>query len=174
MWTKERWEQSTQHSKLHANRAGSNCGRNLEILSLTENKIGDLTIDEDVCYMNLSKEGALECADFTGYARDEVINKYKKEPKLIEETNSFQKWELISTDRFLSEKWVIKDKIEAAPNGSYRIGITMKGNGLISSLAGEDELKPGESFLIPASLEKYSLQNTGKDNLEIIWSLPPI
>ena len=141
---------------------------------LTENKVGDLTLDENVCYMNLSKEDALKCADFKGYTRDEVIKRYKKEPTLIEEKNNFQRWELVRTDKFLAERWAIKDKVEGTSDGSYRIGIVVKGKGMLNSISGKDRLKPGDSFLVPASVEKYELQRAGKEDLEIIWSLPPI
>ncbi|MFC1677957.1 class I mannose-6-phosphate isomerase [Planctomycetota bacterium] len=141
---------------------------------LTENKVGNLTLDEEICYMNLSKEEALECADFTGYTKDEVIKKYKKSPKLIENKNACQKWELVDTDRFRSEKWIVSDRVENISKGFYRIGIVVKGQGLIESLSGSDSLKQGDSFLIPASSEQYSLQRSGNENLETIWSLPSL
>ena len=141
---------------------------------LTENKVGNLVLNEKVCYMNLPREDALQCADFTGYAENEIRDKYKKTPQLLEENDQGQRWQLIRTDCFSAEKWIITRKMQETSDGSYRIGIVIKGNGTLNSLSGQDSLKPGDSFLIPASAQRYSLQRAGKENLEIIFSLPPV
>lgn len=140
---------------------------------LTENKVGNLTLDEDVCYMDMSKEDALACADFTGRTKDEIQNAYKKTPTVLEETGSYQRWQLVRTDRFLAERWAITDTVEGTSDGTYRIGVVVKGKGVLKSISDENRLKPGDSFLVPASVETYELQREGSEALEMIWSLPP-
>ena len=141
---------------------------------LTENRVGDLTLEEKTCYMGMSKEAALTCGDFAGRTWDETRNKYKKTPESLGETDDCQRWQLVRTDRFLAERWVVRNRAAGMSGGAYRIGIVVGGEGTLSSLSGTDRLKPGDSFLVPASVENYELQRAGTEELEIIWSLPPV
>jgi mannose-6-phosphate isomerase class I len=124
-------------------------------------------------YLGLSKETALSVFDYS-YNLERVMTECKKTPSVIYEINGCKKECLIGksdTPCFGVERYIINngetDKLLAPC-----VYVVTDGNGILSSVDYEKEIKKGDYFFLPYSCkDKFTVKS--KTNLTLAACLPP-
>ena len=117
--------------------------------------------------MGLPKEVALKCFDNSIFGK-ECLEKSKKEPVLMYDSNEYKKEALISekdTDCFHVNRYRIATKMVLSENSA--IFIVTNGFGVIKGNNYSRDIKKGDYFFLPnAALNKYEI--ISKEPMELI------
>lgn len=133
---------------------------------------GGLKIHENQCHQGVGYEKMLDCFHYDGESLDETCNKWKISPKVSQDDENGTISSFVDdryTDLFQMNLLEVKKEIAVTPTSQLKIWIVWKGEGSFILDEEKIELKQGEFYLLPASLEKGTLQG---NNLFIIECLP--
>lgn len=135
---------------------------------------GDHMLSNQEMYIGLSKDVALDCFDYSLYGTDSIKGS-KKEPKLLEKNESYQKEALITkedTPCFLVNRYYIYSslRLEEAPS----IYIAVNGTGVIEGEGYRQEIRKGDYFFLSknAAFNFTALADDGQE-LELVSCMPP-
>ncbi len=113
---------------------------------------GEYHLNEQEMYIGLSKEKALDCFDFTQYGQ-QMVNQAKKTPKILEQTDSLRKEQLIGeedTTCFAMTRYTLSHG-ELVLTEPASIWICTEGSGTVTAGDFSRSLKKGDYFFLPAS-----------------------
>ena len=79
--------------------------------------------------------------------------------KVLEKTKSFLKEELVHCPYFKVDKWTVDKSAEEKIDGKFRIYCMTRGKGEFVSNASVVSFQAGDTFLIPAALEKVQIKS---------------
>lgn len=135
---------------------------------------GDHLLTPKEMYLNLEKEAALDCFDYSVFGK-ECISISKKEPRLLVENEAYRKEALITKDDtpcFSVEKYYVSKTLtlEYAP----AIYIVLEGTGVLEGKGYKKEVKKGDYFFLPKNaLGKIEVTSDNSHTLEIVACIPP-
>ena len=142
-----------------------------------EKKVGVQLLKEKDCHIGLGWDRALDIFDYQGYSLAEVKEKYCIKKELLF-SNKGGKLYRLNGGEYMKSCFEImllekaKD-IELSFERRFASIVITKGEGIISTNAGDFEIKKGETYMIPASIGKHKYIAT-KESLSVVISLPPI
>jgi len=144
---------------------------------LVEKKIGTHILKEKDCHIGLGWDKALDIFDYQGYSLHEINEKYRMKKETLSSNKGGKLFRLNGGEYMKScfemlSMEEVKD-IEISFEGRFASIVIAKGEGIISTNAGDFEIKKGETYMIPASIGKHKYIAT-KESLSVVISLPPI
>ena len=141
-----------------------------------EKKAGIQILKEKDCHIGLGWNRALDIFDYQGYSLAEIKEKYWMKKELLVSNKGGKLYRLNGGEYMKSCFEIIlmeevKD-IEISFEGRFASIVITKGEGIISTNVGDYEIKEGETYMLPASIEKHKYIAT-KEKLSVVISLPP-
>lgn len=144
---------------------------------LVEKNMGTHILKEKDCHIGLGWDKALDIFDYQGHSLPEVNEKYRIKKETLFSNRGGKLFRLNGGEymkscfgMMLMEE--VKD-IEISFEGRFASVVITRGEGIISTNVGEFEVKEGETYMIPASIDMHRYVAT-KKNLDIVISLPLI
>lgn len=145
---------------------------------LVEKNIGTHILkEEDCCHIGLGWDRALDIFDYQGYSFPEVNEKYRMKKEALSSNRGGKLFRLDGGEYMKScfEIMLLEEgqDIKLTFEGRFASIVITRGEGIISTNIGDFEVKEGETYMIPASIDVHRYLAT-KRNLDIVISLPPI
>jgi len=144
---------------------------------LVEKKIGAHILKEKDCHIGLGWDKALDIFDYQGHSLPEVNEKYRMKKEILISIKGGKLYRL-NGGKYMKSCFGIlllkeAQNIELSFKGKFAFIVITRGEGIISTNVGEFEVKEGETYMIPASIDIHRYVAT-KKKLDIVISLPPI
>ncbi|MGB2783292.1 MAG: class I mannose-6-phosphate isomerase [Atribacterota bacterium] len=143
---------------------------------LLEKNIGTHILKEEDCHIGLGWSKALDIFDYQGYSLPEVNEKYRMKKETLSSSRGGKLFKLNGGEYMKScfEMMLMEEvkDIEISFEGRFASIVIIRGEGIISTNIGDFEIKEGETYMIPASIDTHRYMAT-KKKLDIIISLPP-
>jgi len=143
---------------------------------LVEKNLGTYILKEEDCHIGLGWDKALAVFDYQGHSLPEVNEKYRMKKETLSTSRGGKIFRLnggeymkVCFEMMLMEE--VKD-IEISFEGRFASIVITRGEGIVSTNVGDFEVKEGETYMIPASLDIHRYMAT-KKKLDIIISLCP-
>jgi len=144
---------------------------------LVEKKVSAHILKEKDCHLGLGWDKSLSAFDYQGYSLPEVNEKYRMKKETLSSIRGGKLYRLNGGKYMKSyfEMMLIEEvkDIEISFEGRFASIVITRGEGIISTNVGDFEVKEGETYMIPASIDMHRYVAT-KSSLDIIISLPPI
>jgi len=143
---------------------------------LVEKNIGTHILKEKDCHIGLGWDKALDIFDYQEHSLPEVNEKYRMRKETLS-SNRGGKLSRLNGGEYMKSCFEmmlmeeVKD-IEITFEGRFASIVITRGEGIISTNVGDFEVKGGETYIIPASIDVHRYLAT-KRNLDIVISLPP-
>lgn len=144
---------------------------------LVEKNIGRHILKEKDCHIGLGWDKALDIFDYQGHSLTEVNEEYRMKKETLSSNRGGKLFRLNGGkymkscfEMMLMEE--VKD-IEITFEGRFASIVITRGEGIISTNIGDFEVKEGETYIIPASIDIHRYLAT-KKKLDIVISLPLI
>ena len=143
---------------------------------LLEKNIGTHILKEKDCHIGLGWDKALDMFDYQGHSISEVNEKYRIKKEVLISIRGGKLYRL-NGGKYMKSCFGIllleeAQNIELSFKGRFAFIVITRGEGIISTNVGEFEVKEGETYMIPASIDMHRYVAT-KKNLDIVISLPP-
>jgi mannose-6-phosphate isomerase len=135
-----------------------------------------IALPDKACHQGIGFEQMLECFHYDAYDYQETLDRWKKAPTLIQQSNDGSEYVLIdssSTDRFRMHLLEIQSRLSVAGNGGFSIAIVVSGSGTVESHGETQKVYQGDEFFLPAMLEEITWLSSGKEPLRVIVCYPP-
>ncbi|MEA2087499.1 MAG: class I mannose-6-phosphate isomerase [Candidatus Caldatribacteriota bacterium] len=144
---------------------------------LVEKNIGTHILKEKDCHIGLGWDKALDIFDYQGYSLPEINEKYQMKKETLSSNRGGKLFRLNGGEYMKScfEMLLMEEvkDIKISFEGRFASIVIARGEGIISTNVGDFEVKEGETYVIPASIDVHRYLAT-KKNLDIVISLPPI
>jgi len=143
---------------------------------LVEKKIGVHILKEKDCHIGLGWDKVLDTFDYQGHSFFEVNEKYRMKKAMLSSNRGGKLYKLDGGEYMKSCFEImlmeeVKD-IEITFEGRFASIVITRGEGIISTNVGDFEVKEGETYIIPASIDVHRYF-AAKRSLDIVISLPP-
>ncbi|MGF7145168.1 mannose-6-phosphate isomerase [Anaerotaenia torta] len=135
---------------------------------------GDHLLSRKEMYLDLEKDAALDCFDYSIYG-EECIALSKREPRLVFKNDEYSKEALITkedTPCFSVEKYYVSKSLllECAP----AIYVVAGGTGILEGKGYQEKVKKGDYFFLPKNaLGNIKVAADSGCQLEIVACIPP-
>ncbi|HID56085.1 TPA: hypothetical protein EYP37_06125 [Candidatus Poribacteria bacterium] len=132
---------------------------------------GGMVLTEEECSMGLGMETALKLIEYEGISEEELKERYKLVPRVMEENPGGRVIKLIDEEKagcFSAEGFEVKGNLSVMRKTFYT-GLVLEGGGVIRGDFGSLPLRRGDCLFIPASLGEH--EYSGRMN--IIACYPP-
>jgi mannose-6-phosphate isomerase len=132
---------------------------------------GGVELDEEVCSMGLGMETALKVFRYEGLQDEEVKERYKLAPTVMDEESGGKVVRLIDEGRarcFSAESFEVEDKL-TLERESFYAEVVVEGEGVIKGGFGSLPVKRGDCIFIPASLGEHEYEG----RMKLIACYPP-
>lgn len=143
---------------------------------LVEKNIGTHILKEEDCHIGLDWDKALDMFDYQGNSLSEVNEKYRMKKEKLSSNRGGKLFRINGGEYMKScfEMILMKEvkDIEITFEERFASIVITRGEGIISTNVGDFEVKEGETYIIPASIDVHRYLAT-KRNLDIVISLPP-
>ncbi len=119
-----------------------------------------LHIRDEQCHQGLGFERMFDCFDFTGYTQEEIFANWKIPPKVIEQTDSAVRTELVGydhTDCFRMERCEIRGEYTFRGDGTFYGIYVLGGKGEIRADGACMPFSAGDQFFVPACCLDYTV-----------------
>ncbi len=136
-----------------------------------------LKIREELLHQGLGFEKMFQCFDYRGYTPKEIHEKFKKDPIVLQETESYKEYTLITyqdTQKFSMNRMIVHTTKILQKTSAFSILLILSGQG---SLSYDDlilDLTPGTQIFLPHCVQEVRVTTTPEAHLEIIQCFPPI
>ncbi|MBU4047885.1 class I mannose-6-phosphate isomerase [bacterium] len=144
---------------------------------LVEKSIGTHILKEKDCHIGLGWDKALDIFDYQEHSLPEVNEKYRMKKETLSFNRGGKLYRLNGGEYMKScfEIMILEEaqEIEVSFEGRFASIVITKGEGVISTNVGDFEVRKGETYMLPASIDIHKYVAT-KSSLDIIISLPPI
>jgi len=142
-----------------------------------EKRVGIQILKEKDCHIGLGWNRALNIFDYQGHYLPEVKEKYWMKKELLVSNRGGKLYRLNGGEYMKScfEMMLMEEAkdIKISFEGRFASIVITRGEGIISTNVGDFEVKEGETYMLPASIDVHRYFAT-KRNLDIVISLPPI
>ena len=109
----------------------------------------------------------LKCFTYQGYSREDMLKKWKREPKIIEDCDNFTHKILLESDFFTLEEMII-NKIAVIPQTeNFYTVIVYEGNGRCGNMP----VKKTDEIFVPQGTDDCVW--TAEDKLRLLICRPP-
>lgn len=132
---------------------------------------------EEVYHQGIGYQKMYDCFHYDGYTRDEIVEKARKTPRLLEKTDGFARQALISavdTPFFAMDSLIVSDRCVMAPTETFCTAVVVSGSGILSRDGGDLEISRADELFLPFSSSSAEWINTGTEPLEVLICMPPI
>jgi len=132
---------------------------------------------EELYHQGIGFDKMFNCFNYKGYTRDEILgkNKLKKKVKNFNKNNVV--YDVITyedTDCFSMEEYFIKKNYIFENNEKrFSIFIVISGKGEVILNGNKTTLNRGESYFLPAGVNKLIFKNKFDEGLKLLRCLPP-
>ncbi|WP_168123517.1 type I phosphomannose isomerase catalytic subunit [Paenibacillus sp. HB172176] len=135
-----------------------------------------MLVPDQACHQGIGFDRMLDCFHYEELSYEDTMRRWKKEPRVVNATLDGTEWELIGendTECFRMRRLDISGRYGMSGTGVFCIVIVVEGKGKIGWSYGEQSLKEGDSFFIPADCEFVQYVREGDTELRIVLCFPP-
>ena len=128
-------------------------------------------ISDFMCHQGLGFSQMMNCFNYEGLSRKEVIKRWCIKPELIAETSAYSENILIGYTKSPCFKMSILNIFSTAKfysNKRFSVLYVLSGDGTISSGENEQAVTCGDQFFIPASIDVFNIASQGSKPLNVI------
>jgi len=141
-----------------------------------ERWVGDVRLDDAMMWGPLEPELALTCFDYTGMSADDVLDRVRCDPNVLERCGGYVLEELIGADRtdcFGLQRLLVAGTCPFRAQRPFWLGIVTAGNGVLEWEGGRKAARRGSVFLVPAGVPTLGIRAFDADAMQITVCLPP-
>lgn len=131
-----------------------------------------IVVPEDARFMGRDLDFCLDIFDYHQYSSQEIQEKCRVQPKIIESGESFEHLRLIDetlTPCFFVDKLVVRKNTQLQHNHRFTLGVLCSGSCTLESSDGNLSLKKGDSFLIAAAVDNYKIHVEHCTEIAIVY-----
>lgn len=131
-----------------------------------------IVVPEEARFRGKSLDFCLDIFDYQEYSKDDIIEKCRITPSVIEKTEGFERLRLVDetlTPCFFVEKLEAGRDCEMIHNGKFTIGVVCSGSCVVETDKCRMNLCQGDSFVIAAAAEAYRIRTTEKTEICIVY-----
>ena len=131
-----------------------------------------IVVPEDGRFMGRGLDFCLDIFDYTEYSKEEIMEKCRIEPRVLEETDAFRRVRLVDetlTSCFFVEKLEVTAPALVRYNQKFNLGVVCAGSCAMEQNGQVLSLKAGDSFLIAAGAETYQIRPEGSAQLVMVY-----
>lgn len=135
-------------------------------------------LPDQACHQGIGFERMLDCFHYEALSRQETMKRWKKEPRLLHETERGSESVLLDradTDRFRMHKIQVRKQYKCDESETFCIAIVVSGSGQLVWSGQGQQIAVGTSdqLFIPASVGRIEWMNTGEQPLNVVLCYPP-
>ncbi|WP_310499096.1 type I phosphomannose isomerase catalytic subunit [Paenibacillus qinlingensis] len=134
-------------------------------------------IPDAMCHQGAGFDRMFDCFHYETYSLDEIKSRYRLQPKLIQKTESFEKYALLSyenTPYFGLESIEIKKQYALHQHGEFSVLVVAEGAGTLSWENGRVRVTRGDQIFLPAGVDALICESEhGDEPLHLLRCLPP-
>lgn len=133
-------------------------------------------ISDFMCHQGIGFKDMFECFTYEGYSSEETYNKWHINPIVIKDSPDYREIELIgydSTPNFKMKMYEVTKSCEVETLDSFSGLFVFSGNCTLQVNDNEQEAKQGDQFFVPASINKYQINNKGNEPARIFQFFGP-
>jgi mannose-6-phosphate isomerase len=147
-------------------------------LSVERKTTKGLEIPDKICHRGIGFEKMFDCFHYETYERDEVLRKWRMEPRLITQNDGYTEMSLIDrikTPYFGLDSLDVYKSVELKNDHSFSVITVISGCGSLSSGNKRVAVKQGDSVFIPACTSRVICQNeSANQSMKLVNCLPPV
>lgn len=131
-----------------------------------------IVVPEGGRFMGKGIDFCLDIFDYTEYSKENIQEKCRIKPELLEQTDTFLRQRLIGeelTPCFFVEKMNVYREALVAHNHKFTLGVVCSGSCTIESIDEKVSLNAGDSFMIAAATEEYRIVSDGDVEFVIVY-----
>lgn len=138
-----------------------------------------VVVPEEARFMGRGLEFCLDVFDYTEYSREEIVEKCRITPQVLEHTGALERRRLVGeslTPCFFVETLRVWEEAVVSHNGRFTLGVVCNGGCVMELGEGPvdvpDEkmrLRAGDSFLIAAAAKSYRIVPEGSVELALVY-----
>ena len=131
-----------------------------------------IVVPEDGRFMGRGLDFCLDIFDYTEYSKEEIMEKCRIEPRVLEETDAFRRVRLVDgtlTSCFFVEKLEVNGPALVGHNRKFNLGVVCAGSCTMEESGQVIRLKAGDSFLIAAGVKAYQIRPEGSVQIVMVY-----
>lgn len=133
-------------------------------------------INDFLCHQGVGFDKMLDCFEYVGYTKEQILEKLKVSPILLNKNDSSCEEMLIGapyTEYFTMKKLTVGKEYENQLGHIFSSAIVYSGQGKIQYNNESMDIKQGDFLFIPALVDKVKWVNEGDSDMVIIECFPP-
>ncbi len=133
-------------------------------------------VPDMACHLGIGFERMLDAFHYETLSMNEMLARWKKQPRLINETMGGKQYSLISsedTDRFTMSRIEVTGRYHTYGTGACVIAVILSGSGTIHYSGKSYEISQSNQWFIPAAVTELIWDRTSELPLEVILCYPP-
>lgn len=133
-------------------------------------------IDDLMCHQGIGFETMFDCFRYESYTRDETLNKFKVESKMIMQSPGYEVLELIGYDSspyFSMRLLEVEDELEITSSGVFSGLYGLSGSAMIKVSEKEQMINEAEQYFIPAKVKTIKIENRSFNPVKILQFFGP-
>ena len=131
-----------------------------------------IVVPEDGRFMGRGLDFCLDIFDYTEYSKEEIMEKCRIEPRVLEATDAFRRVRLVDgtlTSCFFVEKLEVNGPALVGHNRKFNLGVVCAGSCTMEESGQVIRLKAGDSFLIAAGVKAYQIRPEGSVQMVMVY-----
>lgn len=131
-----------------------------------------IVVPEGGRFMGRGLEFCLDIFDYTEYSKEEILEKCRIRPEIVDQTESLERLRLIGgklTPCFFVDKLCVHHESVVRHNQKFTLGVVCSGCCTMEYESEQILLRPGDSFMIAAAVEEYRIVSEGDVELVEVY-----
>ncbi|MCC8024732.1 MAG: mannose-6-phosphate isomerase [Clostridium sp.] len=131
-----------------------------------------IIVPEDGRFMGRGLEFCLDIFDYREYSREDIIEKCRISPEILEESESIKRMRLVDdklTPCFFVETIRAEKDVEICHSEKFTLGVVCEGACILEADGRQAALVQGDSFVIAAGVKKYKISTEKGAGLCIVY-----
>ncbi|MCI6886920.1 MAG: mannose-6-phosphate isomerase [Lachnospiraceae bacterium] len=131
-----------------------------------------IVVPEGGRFMGKGLDFCLDIFDYTEYSKEEIMEKCRIRPELVEQSESMERLRLVDEKRtpcFFADKLCVYQEAEVRHNRKFTLGVVCSGGCTMEYGDERISLRQGDSFMIAAAVETYRVIAEGTVELVIVY-----
>lgn len=128
------------------------------------------------CHLGIGFERMLDAFHYETMSMEEMLTRWKKQPRLLNETEGGKQFSLISyedTDRFTMSRIEVNGRYHTYRTGTFVIAVILSGTGMMHYSGQSFTICQSNQWFIPADVTELIWERTSEQLLEVILCYPP-
>mgnify|MGYP000106112489 FL=1 len=133
-------------------------------------------VPDMACHIGIGFDRMLDAFHYESMTLIEMLNKWKKLPRLLSQTEGGRRFSLISdtdTDRFTMERIEVEGSLQTSGTGTFIIAIILSGAGIMTYKDKTFQINQSNQWFIPAEVSEMIWERTSHNRLDVILCFPP-